>query len=222
YLGMREDLHKILAAEIEQHVADAFEVLKLTAARVGERYAFLPYLDDPYQPECETLIPHYQRQVCAALAAREWFRQHAPPWSPELPLSSSDIEKLVRSKSPAIALIGFFAASLAACNWDIEKHPTFQVYAAGVMACEFAPTHIRTDPKLLKEFPPRELSGIGQGLIWGLSDRTLEFTQGLMRSEEDLRRCGLSEDAKQMRAVIQQILGAKLDKEIADFLDRRT
>jgi len=94
------------------------------------------------------------------------------------------------------------------------------------MACGFAPSHIRTDPKLLKEFPPRELPGIGQGLIWGLSDRTLEFVQGLMRSEEHFRRCGLSEDAKQMRAVIQQIGGAKMDKELADFLasqsDRRT
>jgi len=215
---MREALLK----KIEQHVDVAFKVLRMMAGFEKKRFARLPYLDDPYQPECETVIPHYQRQVCAALAAREWFRAHAPPWAPELPLCSADIEKLINSKSPAIAVVGYFAASLAACNWDIEKHPTFQVYAAGVMACEFAPTHIRTDPKLLKEFPPRELSGIDQGLIWGLSDRTLEFMQGLMRSEEHLRRCGLSEDAKQMRAVIQQITGVKLDKEIADFLDRRT
>jgi hypothetical protein len=87
------------------------------------------------------------------------------------------------------------------------------------MACESAPTHIRTDPKLLKEFSPRELPGIDQGLIWGLSNRTLEFAQQLMRSEEHLRRCGMVEDAKRMRAVIQQITGAKLDKELADFLD---
>jgi len=216
---MREDLHKILAAEIEQHVADAFEMQKMKADCLEKRFALLPYLNDPYEPNCETLIPHYQRQVCAALAAREWFRQHAPPWSPELPLSSSDIEKLVRSKSPAIALIGFFAASLAACSWDFENHPTFQKYAAGVMACEFAPIYIRTDPKLLKEFPSCELPGIGQGLIWGLSDRTLEFAQQLMRSEEHLRRCGMSEGAKQMRAMIQQITGAKLDNELAEFLD---
>ena len=213
---MREDLFKILTAEIARHVEVEFEVRKGMAE---EKFARLPYLDDPYEPECETLIPHYQRQVCAALAAREWFRLHAPPWAPELPLSSSEIEKLIRSKSPAIALVGFFAASLAACNWDFKNHPVFQVYAAGVLASPYAFDHLKKDLKLLREFPPRELAGLDEGFIWGLCSRTLEFTQQLMRSEEHLRRCGLSEDAKQMRAVIQQITGARLDNELAEFLD---
>src|SRR5215475_8124034 len=98
---MQEDVFKLCVVKIEQHVAVAFEVLKLMAEHDGKRFARLPYLNDPYEPECETLIPHYQRQVCAALAAREWFRQHAPPWAPELPLSSADIVKLISSKSPA-------------------------------------------------------------------------------------------------------------------------
>src|SRR5262249_27911752 len=216
---MREDFFKILTAKIEQHVDVAFEVRRMMAGFEEKRFARLPYLDDPYEPECETLIPHYQRQVCAALAAREWFRQHAPHWAPELPLSSTDIEKLIRSKSPAIALVGFFAASLAACNWDFKNHPTFQIYAAGVLASPYASDHLKKDLKLLREFPPRELPGLDQGFIWGLSNRTLEFAQQLMRSEEHFRRCGLSEDAKQMRGVIQQITGAKPDKKLADFLD---
>src|SRR5262249_144800 len=98
---MREDFVKILTAEIERHVDVAFEVRRMMAGVEEKRFARLPYLNDPYEPECETLIPHYQRQVCAALAAREWFRQHAPPWAPELPLSSADIVKLISSKSPA-------------------------------------------------------------------------------------------------------------------------
>ena len=46
-----DDLPRICGA-IEQHVADAFEMLELTADRVGERFAFLPYLNDPYEPGC--------------------------------------------------------------------------------------------------------------------------------------------------------------------------
>jgi hypothetical protein len=216
---MREDVSKLCMVEIESHVERLFEMLKSTADRVGEQFAFLPYLDDPYQPAYEPLIPHLQRQVCAALVARQWLQQHAPPSSPELPLSSTDIEKLVRSKSPAIALVGYFAASLAACNWDIEKHPPFQIYAAGAMGSEFAPTHIRADPKLAKEFPPRKLPEIGEALIFGLFDRRLEFMHALMRSEEQLRRCGIAEAAKEMRGLIEQLGGVKLDKELADFLD---
>src|SRR5215472_5647000 len=198
---MREEILKI----IEQHVEVAFEVQGMMAGLEEKQFARLPYLNDPYDLECKTLIPHYRRQVRAALAAREWFRQHAPPWAPELPLSSSDIGKLVRSKSPAIALVGYFAASLAACNWDFKNHPTFQIYAAGVMASPSASDHLKKDLKLLREFPPRELPGLDQGFIWGLSNRTVEFTQQLMRSEEHLRRCGMAEAAKQMRAVLQQI-----------------
>src|SRR6516225_3888767 len=160
---MREDVSKLCMVEIESHVERLFEMLKSTADRVGERFAFLPYLDDPYQPAYEPLIPHLQRQVCAALVARQWFQQHAPSWAPELPLCSVEIEKLVR----------YFAASLAACNWDIEKHPPFQIYAAGAMGSEFAPTRIRADPKLTKKFPPRKLPEIGEALIFGLSNRRL-------------------------------------------------
>jgi hypothetical protein len=216
---MREDVSKLCMVEIESHVERLFEMLKSTADRVGERFAFLPYLDDPYQPAYEPLIPHLQRQVCAALVARQWFQQHAPSWAPELPLCSVEIEKLVRSKSPAIALVGYFAASLAACNWDIEKHPPFQIYAAGAMGSEFAPTRIRADPKLTKKFPPRKLPEIGEALIFGLSNRRLEFMHALMRSEEHLRRCGIAEAAKEMRGLIEQLGGVKLDKELADFLD---
>jgi hypothetical protein len=216
---MRDDVFKLCMIEIESHVERLFEMLKSTADRVGEQFAFLPYLDDPYQPAYEPLIPHLQRQVCAALVARQWFQQHAPPSSPELPLSSTDIEKLVRSKSPAIALVGYFAASLAACNWDIENHPPFQIYAAGAMGSEFAPTRIRTDPKLAKEFPPRKLPEIGEALIFGLSDRRLEFMHALMRSEEQLRRCGIAETAKEMRGLIEQLGGVRLDPKLRDFLD---
>ena len=219
---MREDLHQILLAEIESQVERLFENERLRAVATGKEFGEVPYLGDFFMVGYPPLFSHIKRQVCRALAAREWFRQHAPPWAPELPLSSSDIGKLIRSKSPAIALVGYFAASLAACNWDIEKHPAFQIYAAGAMASEFAPTRIRTDPKLLKEFSPRELAGVGEGLIWGLSDRRVNFMYELIRSEEHLRRCGMATAAKEMRGMIEQVGGMKLDKVLADFLDART
>jgi hypothetical protein len=121
---MRDDeLSPQIRNAIEQQVAAAFEALELTAAQVGQRHARLPYLDEPYEPECETLIPYLKQVVCRALAARKWFEQHAPPGAPELPLSSADIEKMIGSKSNRIVLVGYFAASLAASNWDYHLHP---------------------------------------------------------------------------------------------------
>ena len=214
---MREDVFKLCLAEIERHVERLFENARLKAVAAGKIYARVPYLEDLFPVEYKSSL--FQRQVCRALAAREWFRQHAPPWSPELPLSSSEIEKLIRSKSNRIAVVGYFAASLATCNWDFKKHPTFQVYAAGALASPYCPDHLRTDPELRKEFPLCPLEELDQSLCWGTHARIVETAQGLMRTEEHWRRCGLSEDAKWMRGVIERITRVNLDDRLRDFLD---
>jgi hypothetical protein len=89
------------------------------------------------------------------------------------------------------------------------------------MACEFTPKRIRIDPELRKEFPPCTLAGLDQSLAWNTYERILEFTRQFMQNEEHWRRCGLSQDAKWMREVIQQITGVRLDQSLQDFLDSR-
>jgi len=220
---MREDLLKILTAEIETQVERLFENERMRAVAAGKKFATVPYLDDLFAVEYTSLFPHIKRQVCAALAARECFRGIAPPWAPGLlPLSSTDIGKLVHSKNNRFVLVGHFAASLAASNWNIKTHPTFQVYAAGVMACPYTPSRIRNDPELLKEFPPRPLEGLDRSLCWNVYERIFEFTQQLMKNEEHWRRCGMADDARWARSVIEEITQVGLDQELRNFLDSQT
>jgi hypothetical protein len=108
--------------------------------------------------------------------------------------------------------------SHACANWGI--HPMFRDYACGLMACEHAPEHIRTDPTLLQEFPRRPLEGLDQSLCWNTIGRIFDFTQQLMKNEENWRRCGMADDAKWMRGVIEQLVGVKLDQKLRDALDR--
>lgn|SRR5262245_5950137 len=206
---MRDDLLR--------HVAGRFEILRLVADATGDEFVRTPYTDELFSARDDSLFPLFEHSVCRALAAREAFRQDAPPWAPDLPLSSADCEKMIRSKSGKIALVGYYGRSLACANWDV--HLMFRDYACGLMACEYTAEHIRTDAALLKEFPPCELPGFDQSLCWNTHGRIFEFTQQLMRNEENWRRCGMKTDAAWARSVIERLTGVALDKSLRDSLD---
>ena len=197
---------ELCATKLEQHVERLLVVGRLQASMAGEKYANVPYLDDQYPIDCEALFPHFRRMVVAALLARKSFERQKPSWAPSLPLCTTDIDKLLCHEDPRLNLVGYFAASWACVNWN-KSHPQFFVYAAGAMACPNTPEHIRTDLRLLQEFPPTLLTELDDTLCWDTFARTLEFTQGLMRQEEHLQRCGMLEDAAQMRGVIKRITG---------------
>src|SRR5262249_17090788 len=174
--------------KLEQHVAGMFEAVRAAADLTGEQYARTPYTGELFSTQHDDLLPHLEQTVCRALAFREAFRETAPHWAPELPLSSAEYEKMIVSKNAKIALAGHYARSLACANWG--PHPSFHDYCCGVMAYEFTPSYIRTDPALLKEFPPRELPEFDHSLCWGTHKRIFEFTHLLMKNEEIWRRCG--------------------------------
>jgi hypothetical protein len=206
-------------AKLERHVADMFETLRQAANAAGEEFARTPYTEELFSVRCEALFPHLEVTVCRALIAAEAFRQDAPPWAPELPVSSADWEKMIGGRSNKIALIGYYGRSWACANWG--RHPSFRDFACGLMACEHTPARIRTDPALLKEFPPRELAGLDRSLCWNTFGRIFEFTLQLIRAEESWRRCGRSGEARWMRDVLEQLVGIKLNKSLQDFLDKR-
>jgi hypothetical protein len=144
---------ELCGSQLEQHVERLFAAERLKAVVAGKKYAIAPYIDDQFPVHCEPLFPHYKRMMVAALSARKKFRETGPLWAPELPLASSEYEKMIRDKDSRIALVGFFANSLACANGS-KFHPLFYVYAAGAMECPDTPEHIRNDPQLRKEFPP--------------------------------------------------------------------
>ena len=121
------------------------------------RGVFIPALD------YSGLLP----SVCAALCAKERFRQDAPAWAPELPLRREDCEALENDDGDGLNLVGLFGGSLREASWDYDGHPNLGVFARGLMAYEHTPNEIRNDRSLLKELPPRELAGLCDGeLHW--------------------------------------------------------
>lgn len=104
--------------------------------------------------------------ICRALVAGAKFRNEAPGW-PELPLRQQDIATFVDDDDIRRSVTGLYADSLRAESWS-PQHPGFGAYVGGLMACRSTPKHIRTDPELTRQFPPRRLKGItgGEWLTW--------------------------------------------------------
>jgi hypothetical protein len=100
----------------------------------------------------------------AKLAARMAFALDAPSDAPPLPLSYEEREALKRGGLPHV--VAWFARSLEVLDYAWWKHPSFDDYACGVLASQYAPRFITTDRQLLRRFPPRPLPGLGPGLIW--------------------------------------------------------
>jgi hypothetical protein len=110
--------------------------------------------------------PAKQRQFeRQALAAREWFKQHGPPDAPVFPIGYAERERLKIGGLPL--MVAWYARSLAGRGYNFAEHPSFDDYAAGVMASEeYAPDIIRTNEDMRKRFPPRPLAWLRSGLYW--------------------------------------------------------
>jgi len=167
----------------------------------GKKYATVPYIGDLFLADATFMFPHFKRLVVAALTARALFERQKPPWAPSLPLSGADIDKRLRDEDPRLNLLGYFGASWACANWG-RFHPPFFVYASGVMASPYTPEHIRTDPRLLREFPPTLLAELDHALCWNTGERIIDFAQQIMRQEEHFYRCNMLVDADRMRGII--------------------
>jgi hypothetical protein len=110
--------------------------------------------------------PAKQRQFeRQALAARDWFKQHGPPDAPVFPIGYAERERLKIGGLPHI--VACYARSLAGQKYNFDEHPSFDDYAAGVMASEeHAPDFIRNNEEMRRRFPPRPLAWLRSGLYW--------------------------------------------------------
>jgi hypothetical protein len=99
--------------------------------------------------------------ACKALAARDWFAINGPPDAPPLPLSYDEREELKHGGLDHI--VAWYARSLAALDFDVDKHPSFHDYACGALASGRIPWR---EDALEKRFSPRMLDGLGSGLYW--------------------------------------------------------
>jgi hypothetical protein len=115
-------------------------------------------------PEC-----YLELQDLAARAerARAWFARHAPEWCQPLPLLLYDEhETILCGGDWPRHLVMYYAGSLQQRKFDYLEHPPFYDYARGVLADPECPSHLRGDPELLAEFPPKPLPGLVDGVCW--------------------------------------------------------
>jgi len=106
-----------------------------------------------------------QKQIaCRALLAREWLLQNGPPDAPPLPLHDYEIQAMKRGGNVRY-MFGYYAQSVCGLDYKVEKHPSFDDYARGVMALESAPWFFKEDEELHKRFPPHPLSGLNPSTL---------------------------------------------------------
>jgi hypothetical protein len=96
----------------------------------------------------------------AARRRRGRSRQTAPySWANPLPLRMEECESLQYNEHNALRLLGHFGLSLRWNKWDIERHPPFETFCRGVIACA-CPIEMQRDRELRRMFPPQALAGI--------------------------------------------------------------
>jgi hypothetical protein len=67
--------------------------------------------------------------------------------------------------------------------YDFLTHPSFEVFARGVMASDFGWDTVKHDIELQKRFPPRHLDGLGPGLYWLPPKQHAEEMEDYRRSQ---------------------------------------
>jgi hypothetical protein len=162
FVGLHRPENGNCAAEIEAHVDDLFKAQPRYDGCVAEN----PITGGGYLPGIDSV--KLQKEVARrAIAAQRQFSKIKPADAPDLPKHRAE-----RANMKAIGgkfwIVAEYAASLEHNGYDSDRHPDFATYAAGIMASPLAPAFIRKNEELLQKFPPRDLAGLGPGMIWNL------------------------------------------------------
>jgi hypothetical protein len=103
-----------------------------------------------------------------ALLAQEYFKEYGPPNAPPLPLNSEDMLKLAKTSDFGLA-VAFFARSLEINHWDIDTHPRYQEYMAGLLSLprpRLAFGAFREPEKLCCYYAAYPLRGLRGSGVW--------------------------------------------------------
>ena len=76
---------------------------------------------------------HERKIARRALLAQEYFREYGPPNAPPLPLNGEDMSRLAKTGDFGLA-VASFARSLELNDWDVDRHPRYQEYMAGLLS----------------------------------------------------------------------------------------
>jgi len=110
-----------------------------------------------------------------ARCARRWFDicYRSPEFedAPPLPLSPQErFWHMSMKGAPLGYLLGRYAASLEAHDYEVFDHPRPAEFVRGLMACSTVPAEVRQDPEMLRRFPPEKLHGLDERtMLWSAS-----------------------------------------------------
>jgi len=149
---------------IERKVALRVEQLfSENPPRYGQ-YCVNPVTGGSYMGGLDPIEPQ-KDMARRALLAGLWFADCAPPDAGPLPLTGSKIARL-KYRDAFSHIKSCFGYSLRSQDWDFTRHPTFEDFAAGVLASEHAPELVLKDQALRRRYPPRKLPGMSPYLVW--------------------------------------------------------
>ena len=104
-----------------------------------------------------------KRNARRALLSREFVAEFGPTDAPPLPVNDTEIE-LYLNRGDFAAAMAYYAASLKANDWDIQRHPRLEAFIAGLL-CLTRPGF--TEPHLLaSRFRPKPLLGLSEERVW--------------------------------------------------------
>jgi hypothetical protein len=98
--------------------------------------------------------------------AQRFVYHLGPKDAPLLPLSNHKYEQFMSDGGAIKQIAAWYARSLAVSGYKVFDHPNFEVFGSGVMGSSLTPNKILADPDLKARFKPRNLVGLGPGLIW--------------------------------------------------------
>jgi len=89
------------------------------------------------------------------------------PSSLALPINYQEREELKLSGNPEHVLWALYASSLECSEYDVDAHPSFILYASGVLRSQRGAILLSQMPSLAIKYPPVELRGLNlASLIW--------------------------------------------------------
>jgi len=193
------------AHKFEKHVNEQFEAARSHARARGETTFRLPYFWWPIYVD-SGLIAIHKREVCLRHAARKHFGEHKPSWSPDLPTTVAEYERLENDDDVRFQLVNCFETSLRGLGYDTLIHPLFHPYVCGFLARPDAPDYLRTNPQLLQEFSPQLLEGLDQAWCWKTPEMVDKDLQIFLRNRQYERAAGMPPDADWMKGATEDIV----------------
>jgi hypothetical protein len=101
-----------------------------------------------------------------ALVARHAFATEGPPDCQPLPTNYGERERLKVGFGLGY-VVALFGRSLAAGDYAVTNHPSFAVYAAGILALAgVGPEFLGYQPSLAQRYPPCRLPGLCESGYW--------------------------------------------------------